>query len=213
MSTIAPTGDSLQVLLVEYERVCVEIRVLEGQNDKIAGFGLTIIGAGAAYGLNQHITAIFVVLPFVFLAVFFYAVLQYHNIFWYGGYKRALERKINAAVGIEVLVWEAVVHRSRQRIHAANLPLVTIYFFLLIANCIYSFVEVYSNYGVLVGYFHAVLLIVFLVALLVAVRKAFTALQDAYDYSCGLLGLNSGVGLGLETTGPDPAPKPDEQGV
>lgn len=171
----------LSVLLREYDRVCVEIRAIESQNDKIVGFGLTIIGAGGAYGLAQHLSQVFVVLPFMFLAVFFYAVLQYHNIFWYGGYNKALEERINHMIGVRVLTWESnVFTKQRARVHFANLSLVTIYIILLISTSIYSSFQVFTAYGELAALAETGANVILLVALLVALRNTFRAFDQAY---------------------------------
>ncbi len=172
---------ALTVLLKEYERVCTDVRTIESQNDKIVGFGLTIVGAGAAFGLNQKLNEVFLVLPFLFVAVFIYAVLQYHNVFWLGGYKRALESKINKIAGATLLVWEALAEQKKRRVNFANLPLVSIYFLMLVGTSIYSVMHTFSNFGKLIAFVQAMLLLVLLGALMIAVRKAFSSFSVAHD--------------------------------
>lgn len=103
----------IAVLVKEYERVSADIRTIEGMNDKVVGFGLTLVGAGFAYGVQQNLVEVFFFLPIALIGVMLYALLQYHNMFWFGGYKRAIEDRINQLSGHTVVCWEGLVARRR----------------------------------------------------------------------------------------------------
>ncbi len=68
-----PNADfARDILLHEYERMCTEIRALEGNNEKAIAFGLSIITAALTVGIAQHVHQIFFVVPIAIVGVFFY---------------------------------------------------------------------------------------------------------------------------------------------
>jgi hypothetical protein len=103
------------------------------------------------------------------------------NISWFGGYKKALEQRINGLLDGTVLTWEVLVDELRGRVHVGNLPLVSIYMMMLIAASSYSNFRVYAQYGTMIGVIQAALILVFLVVLLFAVQRAIHAFTRAYD--------------------------------
>jgi len=119
----------LDALMKEYERVCVEIRTLEGTNEKIVGFAVTFLtvffsyASGTAGGTISGTVGnapklevvIFLFVPVGFTCVFIYAVMQYYRVLRYGGYKKLLEERINAKVGEPpALFWEKLVSTDRK---------------------------------------------------------------------------------------------------
>lgn len=166
-----------------------DIRVIETTNDKVVGFGLTIVGAGFAYGIQQHLLPVFFFLPVGFLGVFFYATLQYHNMFWFGGYKRALEENINELSGRTVLRWEALVETRRQHVNVINASLVSIYLMLLASAVAYSFAQIVNNFSSLVAYVFAMVILILMVLLVVSVRQMFSAFTRSYSASRELFGM------------------------
>jgi hypothetical protein len=158
-------------------------------NDKVVGFGLTIVGAGFAYGIQQHLLQAFFFLPLGFLGVFFYATLQYHNMFWFGGYKRALEEKINDLSGRTVLRWEALVETRRERVNVINASLVSIYLVLLLSAVAYSFAQIVANFSPVVAYAFAMVILTFTILLAMSVHQMFNAFVRSYSASRELFGM------------------------
>ena len=54
----------------DYERTAQHIRLLELTNDKIVGFGITIVVVGFTYGIQSKIDQAFFFLPIAFIGVF-----------------------------------------------------------------------------------------------------------------------------------------------
>ena len=118
---------SIATLMAEYERVSADVRGIETMNDKVVGFGITLVGAGFAYGVQQNIIEMFFFLPIALIGVMLYAILQYYNIFWFGGYKRAIEDKVNHLAGGILLSWETIITKRRRRLHAINVSMAAVY--------------------------------------------------------------------------------------
>jgi hypothetical protein len=173
----------IQVLLKEYERVCSDIRAIETMNDKVVGFGLTLVGAGFAYGVQQNIVEIFFFLPVALLGVLLYAVLQYHNMFWFGGYKRAVEEKVNELSSGPVLNWEALVADQRGRIHAINAAMASIYLTLIVGITWYSLYRIFMAAPQVLGYLYLVIVFELLVLFGFSVRQMTAAYRQAYNAS------------------------------
>lgn len=181
MSDPGGTDQALATLTMEYQRVCEEIRSIENQNDKIVGVGLTIIGAGVLYGLSQNLNEVFIALPFMLIAVLFWAVLQYHNLLRFGGYKRALEEEINRVLGRPVLVWELLLADDQRRLHVTNAPLITLYYVFLVAVSSYSEYRVFPAFGSAVGFIEGGSILGCLLILIFSVRRALRAFERAHE--------------------------------
>jgi hypothetical protein len=181
----------IQALLREYERVCTDVRAIETMNDKVVGFGLTIGGAAFAYGIQQHLGEVFFVVPVALIGVFFYATLQYHNMFWFGGYKRAVEERINALSGTTVLGWEALVETRRRRVNVINASLVFIYLALLVTATTYSLYQIFSTQPPLFAQLYAAFILVLMLFLLASVRQMFGAFKRSYDASRVIFGVST----------------------
>jgi len=187
MDHTTQTNANIQTLLKEYERASVDIRAIETMNDKVIGFGLTIIGAGFTFGIQHSILPVFFFLPLAFIGVFFYATLQYYNMFWLGGYKRALEERINLLSNYNVLCWEALVETRKERVNIINTSLVSIYFSLLFAATAYSLFQVFLNLSFMAGYLCTAIVLLFVVLLAFSIRQMFGASARSYVASRELL--------------------------
>lgn len=183
--------DYAAALLKEYERVCTEIRSIELANDKVIGFGLTILGVGFAYGIGGKVDQLLFFLPVGFAGVFLYATLQYHNLFWFGGYKRFLEDRLNRLYDRPVISWEAIV-AQRPRVHVINGTLVAVYFLVASAATIYSLTEIINKYSPLTYWPFTAVVVGLFVAILFSVRRMARAFREAYE--AGTRVLNSSPG-------------------
>jgi hypothetical protein len=113
----------LNTLMSEHKRICDDIRLIEAASDKILGFGLTILGIGLTYGIEKQMTEFVIFLPIALLGVFTYAARRADMVFWLGGYKRAIEEKLNMQVGTTVLHWERLMTVRRRRLNYGELGL------------------------------------------------------------------------------------------
>lgn len=175
-----PSGPSkADVLLKEYERVCGEIRALEGNNEKIVGFGITIVTAGFVYGIGNRISEIFLFIPIGFDGVLFYAILQYYRVLRFGGYKKFLEEQINKGMGEKVLIWEALVS-NENRINIINAFLSGVYFTIVAAAHAYCLFKVKQLYDGSVFCLFAAVVTLLAVGLLICVYQMTVSFQKAY---------------------------------
>ena len=99
----------------ECERVASDIRQLESMVDRFTGLGITVVGAGFAYGLSStwHADEIFFLLPVGLSGIYYVCFDRMRTILWLGAYKRALEDRINELSQKTVLNWEYLVQEHR----------------------------------------------------------------------------------------------------
>ena len=167
-----------EAVLREHERVCSEIRNIEINNRRVIGFGLSIIGVGFAYGVSEKVSELMFFVPVALAGVFLFAMLQYNNLFWFGGYKRLLEKQVNEAFGKPVVSWESVVNQ-RPRIHVINGSLVAVYVLVAVAATIFSLIEVITLYPPLVYWSFTALIVSLYVAALLSARRMARAYGEA----------------------------------
>jgi hypothetical protein len=173
----------------EYDRVATHIRLLESTNDKIAGMGITITIAGFAYGIQANIDVMFFFLPVAFIGIFLYATLQYLNVFWMGGYARAIEDKINELSGGTLIHWETLIATVRPRRNFSNIALIGLYLLIFVGVTYYCFDRIFSTYTPLVRFTYAGVVSVLSICLLVSLRHMLTAYNRSYSSSCTAYGL------------------------
>ena len=165
------------VLIMEYERLCGDIRSIEAMNTRVVGLGLTVIGTGFAYALREDRSVTFIFLPVLLYGVFFFAALQYYDVYWMGGYKRSIENRINALSGKILLQWETLIETKRKRANLYSLSLMSVYFTILVFGIGTSIVKIYIQYGAVAGALQAALMAVLAGVLFLA----GTRMMDAYD--------------------------------
>jgi hypothetical protein len=171
-----------ETLQKEYERLATDIRGIETANDKAIGLGLTIVGLGLAYGIRENLALVFIFLPVALIGVFLYGVLQYHNLFWLGGYKRAVEEKINDLAGRNVISWEALVQMRRGRVNLINVGLALVYLGVFVAVASISTERVWSAYGWKIGLPLGAVEVALAALLSLGVRRVFHGYDEALDY-------------------------------
>ncbi|MGD0627271.1 MAG: hypothetical protein ABSB32_21530, partial [Thermodesulfobacteriota bacterium] len=113
----------LEVLLKDYETNWQQIQMRIGINEKIVGFGLTVLGAGLIYGIKEKVVEILLPLPVGVFGLIFYSVFITTDIMSLGGYRRYLEERINTILGENVLMGEK---RAEKFIHR-NFSLIWLY--------------------------------------------------------------------------------------
>lgn len=166
----------------EYERVASDIRGIETVNDKAIGMGLTVVGIGLAYGIEKDLVLVFAFLPIALFGVFLYGTLQYHNLFWLGGYKRSVEEKINELAGRNVIAWEAIVQNRRGRVNVINAGLATVCLTVLTSIIAISTMKVYLKLGMGFGLAFAIVELTLAALLLLGVRRMFRGYDEALDF-------------------------------
>jgi hypothetical protein len=179
----------IDILHKEYERVASHIRLLEATNDKIVGFGISIIVAGFAYGIQYKIAEIFFFLPVALIGVFLYATLQYYNLFWLGGYACAVEELINELAGHTLLYWETLIQSQRPRTNLNNIGLVLLYLGIFVAITLYSVDHVFALYDRWLAWVDAGVVFSFTSLLFFAVRNMMGAYRQSYEASTQALRL------------------------
>jgi hypothetical protein len=101
-------------LIKENDRLSVDIRSLEAMLDKFMGFGVTVISIGFTYGVEKELIAMFCFLPVAMLGLLFFTADRMRSMMWLGGYKHAVEDRINQLVGDRDKLGEAGTgHRGR----------------------------------------------------------------------------------------------------
>jgi hypothetical protein len=171
-----------ETLQKEYERLATDIRGIETANDKAIGFGLTIVGLGLAYGIKENLALVFIFLPIALMGVFLYGTLQYHNLFWLGGYKRAVEEKINELAGRSVISWEALVQMRRGRVNVINIGLTLVYLGIFVAVASISTERVWSAYNYKIGLPFVAIEVALAALLALGVRRVFHGYDEALKY-------------------------------
>ncbi len=180
----APTRDILdrKTLEDEYQRLASDIRGIETGNDKAVALGLTVIGAGFAYGIKENVSYVFPFLPVALIGVFLYGTLQYHNLFWLGGYKRAVEEKINELAGRTVICWEDLVEHRRKRVNVINVGLTLVYVAVLVAMTGISSDRTIKAFGPAYGMASGIVDFGLAVLLILGFRRMFRGYDDALTY-------------------------------
>lgn len=175
--------DLVNHLHQEYERAATHIRMLESVNDKIVSIAVTLIVAGFGYGLRENIDVVFLFLPIGFIGVFLYTSLQYVNMFWMGGYARAVEEKVNALTGSRVIYWETLVATVRPRRNVSNVALIGLYLVLFVGITSQCFSRVFAHYGMGVGWAYAGFILFCSLCLLLSTREMLSAYERSYQAS------------------------------
>lgn len=189
------TEQHIETLAKECERVAADIRHFEAMTEKFTGLGITIIGAGFAYGLAQNVNEIFFVLPVGLFGIYYVFIERMRTILWLGAYKRALEDKINELAKDTVLNWEYLIQEHRGRADVIVWSGNIIYVLILGATVIYSVFRLNKIDGMHVWSPSMWLyggLMVALIALLIGCLVCWlTAYAPAYKLSKKAVGLSS----------------------
>lgn len=184
----------IQRLQQDYERASTHVRQLESNNDKIIGFGLTIIGIAFAYAIDKDLEAAFFFLPVALIGLFLYAVQQYYFMYWIGGYARAIEDAVNALAGAPLLRWESMIANARTRAAAPDIALVGLYVLILVALSGYCFIHVFQSQPPLIANSFASVVVVLVGLLLGLVRGVGRVFEHAYRASTNELAGISVIG-------------------
>jgi len=166
------------LLLKEYERLCVEVRLVEANIEKAIAFGLSIVTASFAVGVAQHVHEVFFVIPVAIGGVFFYATMLYTYIFSIGGYKRHVEDQLNEIAEEKILIWEELVS-IRQRNNIIRPVLIAIYVLVGSILVALSVNNLITYYGVIVG----ILMLVTTLSLFVILLFALRSMTKTYDHT------------------------------
>ncbi|MFH1033273.1 MAG: hypothetical protein V1806_02090 [Pseudomonadota bacterium] len=104
----------IQLLMKEYELLTQEIKERVGRSDKIMGFGITIIGAGISYGINEELNEILILMPLAFMGIILYAIYNTTIVMALGGCKQLIAERVNDNFPQNILIWESI---SRRLVH------------------------------------------------------------------------------------------------
>lgn len=114
-------------------------KILSYQNvgSKVLGYGSTLILTILAIALKEKITAILLILPAAMFILIFYWMNVDAWVLSEGGYKKAMEEKINKMLDENIYLWESKIVTSKH-INLNNIILDIIYFLVLLACIIAS---------------------------------------------------------------------------
>jgi hypothetical protein len=161
-------GDSvarqIEALGKENDRLSVDIRSLESMIDKFMGFGVTVIGIGFTYGVKEELVPVFFFLPVAMLGLLFFTADRMRSMMWLGGYKHAIEDRINQLVGVTVTSWEKLVQDHRGRGDVIIKSTYLIYFLLFGGIIVYSGFKVFK-FDIWAGVGFSILMIILAILL------------------------------------------------
>jgi hypothetical protein len=181
----------IEALAKENDRLSVDIRSLESMIDKFMGFGVTVIGIGFTYGVKEELVPVFFFLPVAMLGLLFFTADRMRSMMWLGGYKHAVEDRINQLVGVTVTSWEKLVQDYRGRGDVIIKSTYVIYLLLFGGIIIYSGLKVFM-FNVWAGGAFSGVMIVLVVLLIASVRRLNSSYPEAYKLSSAMLGKPSG---------------------
>lgn len=166
----------------EYARLSSDIHAIETGNEKAIGLGLSVISIGLAYGIKEKIDVVFLMLPIALIGVFLFGTLRYYNLFWLGGYKRAIEEKINELAGRTVICWESLVHTQKRRVNVINGTLASVYLGFLVAVTWISIQRIVDAYGLFVGLIYGAIELCLSIFLFWGVVQMFDGYDEALSF-------------------------------
>jgi len=101
--------NQLDILKLEYIRICDYINILEGSADKVFSIFFGANGAALIYGLVKDVEEVFYITPLVIIWVLSYYLYTLDKVLTLGGYKEHLENAINKLVHKNILIWESIL--------------------------------------------------------------------------------------------------------
>ena len=180
---------NIDALQKEYIRVSGAIRQIESQNDKIVGFGITIIVAGFGYGVTQDVIEILFFVPISMMGVFIYATLQYYNVFWLGGYNRAVEQVLNNFSDVPIAKWEELVNTYKPRYSIYNVSIFVVYFIVMLSITLFCAFRIFVEFGFVFQMVFGLIILCFCATLFLAFSRMTDAYHLSYERACELFGV------------------------
>ena len=105
----------LDVLLKDYDRLSTDIRAFEGSIERYLGIGGTFVAAAVTFAATTGPVIVWYMLPLAMFCMTMMTLDKLRNIMWLGGYKRAVELRINSLSGVSVVCWEAFIQSQRKK--------------------------------------------------------------------------------------------------
>lgn len=195
MTDNSPETDSkyIDALLNENTRLSSDIRGLEAMNDKFLGSGITVIGAGFTYGIVGNRYEVFFYLPVALYGLFYFTLDRLRSMMWLGGYKHAVEDKINEIARRQLVTWELIVdkHRGRGDIIVRSSHFV---FGLILAGADYYSIAAVTDHFASTNewsklYLYYFLIFVLTALLVLCIHRLNSAYKKAYAASKLILGV------------------------
>lgn len=184
---IDPVARQIDALVKENDRLSIDIRSLESMLDKFMGFGVTVISIGFTYGVEKKLIAMFCFLPVAMLGLLFFTADRMRSMMWLGGYKHAVEDRINQLVGVTVTSWEKLIQDHRGRNDVIIKSTYVIYVLLFGGIVLYSGAEVFI-WDTRVGLVFSGVMITLAILLIVSGLRVKASYCQAYKLSTEMLG-------------------------
>lgn len=186
-------GIGKEVLLTEYARLCSDVRSIESTNEKLLGFGFTLISLAAVAGLYQHVYQVFFLLPVSVVGTLAYVAASYNALYSMAGYKRHLEDLLNEAVGEPLLLWESIAER-RERRSINSALLFVVYFLVSTTICALSIERIIHKYSLLIGVPVLIGTVVLFFVLWLGIRQMQSTKDETYHQAQRLWRSRQGKG-------------------
>jgi hypothetical protein len=169
----------LDLLMKEADTTGQGIRTILLTSERIIALGLTISGAGLAYGIKEKIYDVLLFLPVAVIGVFIYGTALFTELMSLGGYKKHLEEKINRLLGQNILLWESSIAHKR---HSAFVKVALyIIYSLFLALTIYVSLSTALKYYVMATVWGLIILdLIMLIFLGITLIKMVKTFDETY---------------------------------
>lgn len=160
----------IDILLNEHNNISTAIRARTSSNEKIMGFGLTVIAVTFSIGLKENIVEIFMFVPMTILWLLSYIIYQYTEVLILGGYSKHLEEKINKIMNDDCLKFDSYIAGKLLHNKFANYP------FILIGTIVSGIViyiclnKIYCHYHKIFIYYVIVIFLLFIMVIISAAK-------------------------------------------
>lgn len=152
---------------------------------RVIGIGSSIVLAALAVAVREKAYEVVLILPVPMFGLYFYFVNLHTAVLEMGGYKKRLEEQINELVGQPLYLWETALV-SQRHTNLANGFLATIFGLILLLFIVVSLYVAYSYPHRWVFYADVSTNGIFLIGLLMSIRRMKTAFARTYARACEL---------------------------
>ena len=148
-------------------------------SERVIGVGSSIVLAALAVAVKEKAYEVVLILPVPMFALYFYFVNLHTAVLEMGGYKKRLEEQINELVGRPLYLWETALV-SQRHANLANIFLAIIFGLILLLFIAASLYVAYSYPLRWVFYTQVSTNTIFLIGLVVSIKRMTTAFARTY---------------------------------
>jgi hypothetical protein len=178
----------VEIMLRDYDRCAQEILATLQRADAILGLGTTIFGAGVIYGVQEDVASLVLLSPIALLGLLLYSIRIYSIVNALGGHKSAIENRVNAIQGENILIWEShIVKPILINSKGANAVWSSLVVFTYLTT-LYAAYYTYTNIGARAGGGYLILTIIISILLWRQWSDMNTIFDRAFELSASVLG-------------------------